>query len=137
MKPRNETKTGHGRENEFFGIAELPAWYREACRLAEQGRYDEARQYYGGLIDGATEPRLKALIANDVAVLEVMEGRVGEALQGWEEAIAADETLLPARLNRDLINAELALGRTGGPEWLWGPSGSGVRPSSNLNWNSV
>jgi len=83
--------------------------------LAEQGRYDEARQFYGGLTDGATEPRLKALVANDLAVLAAIEGRLGEAIQGWEGAIDADETLLPARLNRDLINAELALGSTGGP----------------------
>jgi len=115
MKPSNETKPSHRRENEVFGTTELHASYREACRLAEQGRYVEARQFYGGLIDGATEPRLKALVANDLAVLAVMEGRLDEALQGWERAIDADETLLPARLNRDLINAKLALGRTGGP----------------------
>ncbi len=80
--------------------------------MAEHGSYDEARQIFGGLIDGATEPRLRALVANDLAVLAAIEGRIGEALQGWEEAIDADENLLPARLNRDLINAELALGRT-------------------------
>ncbi len=115
MNPRNETKPNHEPENEVFGTAELPAQYREACLLAEQGRYDEARKFYGGLIDGATEPRLRALVANDLAVLAAIEGRVGEALQGWGKAIDADQTFLPARLNRDLINAELALGRTGGP----------------------
>ncbi len=111
---REKTDTSQGRQNVGCLNSGLPARYREACRLAQQGRYDEARQFYGGLIDGATEPRLKALVANDLAVLAVMDGRIDEAIQGWERAIEADRTLLPARLNRDLINAELALGRTGG-----------------------
>ncbi len=112
---RERTDTSQGRQNGSCLESGLPAQYREACRLFEQGRYDDARHIYATLIDGATEPRLKALVANDMAVLAAIEGRVDEALQGWEEAIDADENLLPARLNRDLINAELALGRTGGP----------------------
>ena len=111
---REKTDTSQGRQNGSWLNIGLPARYREACRLAEEGSYDEARHFYGGLMDGATEPRLKALVANDLAVLAVMEGRFDDSLQGWEEAIDADETLLPARLNRDLISAELALGRTGG-----------------------
>ena len=95
--------------------------YRFACavtrgvRLAQQGRRGDPMQISGTLIDGATEPRLKALVANDLAVLAAIEGRLDKALQGWKEAIDADESFLPARLNRDLINAELALGRDGGP----------------------
>ena len=112
---RETADTNQGRQNEGCLTSNLPAPYREACRSAEQGSYDEARRFYTGLIDGDTEPRLKALLANDLAVLAAIEGRVDEALQGWEDAIDADETLLPARLNRDLIKAELALVRNGGP----------------------
>jgi hypothetical protein len=112
---REKTDTSQERENEACLNIGLPVPYRQACRLAEQGRYDDARQIYGRLIDGAAGPRLKALVANDLAVLAAIEGRVGEALDGWKQAIYADETLLPARLNRDLINAELALGRTEDP----------------------
>jgi tetratricopeptide (TPR) repeat protein len=77
-------------QGEGSSNAGLPAWYRQACRLAEQGRYDDARQIYSSLIAGATEPGLKALVANDLAVLAVMEGRIDEALQGWERAIEVD-----------------------------------------------
>ena len=114
VKPRTEMKPSQRPGNETGGTAELPLRYREAWLLAEQARYDEARQIYAMLIDCDAEARLKALAANDLAVMAAIDGRIDEALQGWEQAIEADETLLPARLNRDLMNAEIALGRTEG-----------------------
>ena len=43
-----------------------------------------------------------------------MEGRLDEALVGWRAAIAIDPECLMARLNRDLIEAELSFGQESG-----------------------
>jgi glycosyltransferase involved in cell wall biosynthesis/predicted O-methyltransferase YrrM len=89
---------------------ELPAEYWEACRLAQQGDYDEARRLYGELeADAKADKRLASLIRNDLAVLAALEGRIDEAHQGWLATLESDQDCLPARLNRDFLNAELAL----------------------------
>jgi len=48
------------------------------------------------------------LIQNDLAVLDVLEGKFDEAREGWRRAIEADGDLLLARLNRDLMEAEIS-----------------------------
>ncbi len=70
----------------------LPAGYRQACRLAVEGRYEEARRLYGEVECTALEgdPRLRALIKNDLAALAALEGRFDEARHGWQLAIEAD-----------------------------------------------
>jgi glycosyltransferase involved in cell wall biosynthesis len=85
----------------------LPRDYWQACRLAEQGQYDEARQLYSKLVRSADGGPLGALVRNDLAVLATLEGRYDEARQGWEEALELDQGCLMARLNRDLVQAEL------------------------------
>jgi glycosyltransferase involved in cell wall biosynthesis len=89
----------------------LPRRYLEACRFAEQGQHELARQIYSKLARGATnsKARLLALIQNDLAVLNALEGKLEEALQGCEKAVELDVGLLQARLNRDLLEAEISL----------------------------
>jgi glycosyltransferase involved in cell wall biosynthesis len=91
------------------GDAGLPPGYWQACRLAEEGRYDEARRLYAEL-DAATaedDPRLRALLRNDLAVLAALEGRLDDARRGWIAALEADAACLQARLNDALVGAEL------------------------------
>ena len=89
----------------------LPEAYWQACRLAEQGQYDDARRLYSELEDEYSEAgpscHLLALIRNDLAVLAVLNGRHDDARQGWQAAMDLDPGCLPARLNRDLLAAEL------------------------------
>ena len=90
------------------------ARYAEACGLASQGRHDEARRLYANLdgslscVDGGA--RLRALVQNDLAVLAAMDGRFDEARAGWQTALEIDRDCLMARLNRDLVEAEIHLG---------------------------
>ena len=85
----------------------LPRDYWQACKLAEQGKYDEARQLYSKLAHSAVGVSLGALVQNDLAVLAALEGRFDEAQQGWQHALELDRSCLMARLNRDLVQAEL------------------------------
>jgi len=86
--------------------AGLPRDYWQACKLAEQGKYDEARQLYSKLAHSAVGGSLGALVQNDLAVLAALEGRFDEARQGWQQALELDQSCLMARLNRDLVQAE-------------------------------
>jgi tetratricopeptide (TPR) repeat protein len=84
-----------------------PPEYWQACKLAEQGKYDEARQLYSKLEHSGAAGRLGAMVRNDLAVLATLEGRYDEASQGWQQALELDQGCLMARLNRDLVQAEL------------------------------
>ena len=87
----------------------LPADYRRACRLAEQGQYDDARRMYDEVEGAASgvDMRLRALIRNDLATIAALEGRFDEARQGWQEAMELDPGCPLARLNDALVAAEL------------------------------
>jgi len=93
---------------------QLPPRYVEACRSAEQGRYQQAREIYARLVRRVPkrDKRLRALIHNDLAVLDVLEGKLDDARERWRRALEADGDLLLARLNRDLMEAEISLTET-------------------------
>ena len=55
----------------------------------------------------APDSRLRALIGNDLATLDAMAGDLDAAREGLEAALAIDETCKPARLNLDLLLAQL------------------------------
>ena len=57
---------------------------------------------------------MRALIRSDLAASAAIEGRVDEALAGWRAALEIDPDCLMARLNRDLIEAELSFGQMSG-----------------------
>ena len=83
-------------------IAEEPAWpalpraYRRACKLVNEGRYDDARRAYGKLEAGTDDPRLKALIVNDLAVLEALNGNLEAARAGLQSVLTVDDSCEPA-----------------------------------------
>jgi hypothetical protein len=54
----------------------LPPRYLEACRLAEEGKYEDARRAYGKLKKSTSRSnaRLRGLIRNDLAVLAAIAG---------------------------------------------------------------
>jgi len=106
-KRARKTKPGPGAQVLSGGKAGLPERYWTACELALHGKIDEARVAYAEL-EQATDPRLAALVANDLAVLAAIGGRMEEAATGWDRALEVDATCLPGRLNRDLTAAELA-----------------------------
>ena len=105
------------------------------------------------LAGAESETRLRALIRNDLAALAAMEGRFDEARAGWQAALEIDPDCLMARLNRDLIEAELSFQQANGelgelklrrpprlpPLWGkvarragWGAEAASVSPIFNL-----
>ena len=70
----------------------LPAGYWKACELAREGRYEDARAAYLRLARGfarKTDPRLRGLVQNDLAVLDAMEGKFEEACEQWRGVVEA------------------------------------------------
>ena len=70
-------ETGRGEDR-------LHPGYRQACRLAVEGRYEEARRLYGEVEGTAlnADARLRALVKNDLAALSAWRGgsmRLGRA----------------------------------------------------------
>ena len=57
----------------------LPRPYRRACRLAEQGKYDQARSLYFKFAASTKVSGLKTLIGNDLAVLAALDGDLNTA----------------------------------------------------------
>ena len=103
-----EIRNGEGAVADRNG---LPAGYWKACELAREGRYGEARAGYLRLARGfrkGTSSRLRALVLNDFAVLDAMEGKFEEACEQWRGVVEADEACLPARLNFGLVRAEMS-----------------------------
>ncbi len=88
--------------------------YAEACNLACQGQHDEAWLVYMELKRAIASwekgAKLRALIHNDLAVLAAMDGQFDEARAGWQTALEIDRDCLVARLNRDLVEAEINRG---------------------------
>jgi glycosyltransferase involved in cell wall biosynthesis len=80
--------------------------YQEICRFAERGEFAEARRGYEQMVSAEDDLRAKALIRNDLAVLDAVGGDPSAALAGFEAALAIDATCEPARLNRDLVKAD-------------------------------
>jgi hypothetical protein len=56
----------------------------------------------------ASDARLRALIGNDLATLNAVNGEFDAARQGLEAALAIDESCRPARLNLELLVNRLA-----------------------------
>ncbi len=93
----------------------LPDSYWQACDLAREGRYDQARDAYLRLTRGfgsGTNSRLRALVQNDLAVLDAMERKFDQACERWQAVVDGDQRCLPARLNLALVEAELSWART-------------------------
>jgi glycosyltransferase involved in cell wall biosynthesis len=93
------------------GANTLPTQYRKACELARNGQYRKASAIYHNLRRSRfakKDARLRALIQNDLAAIDVLQGRLAEACQALREvrepSVAADI----ASLNLALVESELA-----------------------------
>jgi len=79
--------------------ARLSKRYECACGLAAAGDRDEARQQYRRLAPQVKEPRVQALIANDLAALAILDGDLDIGRKGFQDALRLDPGCGPARLN--------------------------------------
>ena len=115
--------------------------YQLARRLAVEGRRDEARRVYGEL--GVAGAPTRALVANDLAALAVVDGDFASGLRGFEEALGIDGGCEVARGNLRMLQedrpsppAPLPGGEWGelmAPSPLWGVGwgvGQGITPSA-------
>jgi glycosyltransferase involved in cell wall biosynthesis len=80
--------------------------YRQACGLAEQGQYEQARTLYQKLDGTAFDLVSRALVHNDLATLLAAEEDIEAACQEFEAALALDARCEPARINLDLLRQE-------------------------------
>jgi glycosyltransferase involved in cell wall biosynthesis len=88
------------------GSAQVQDLYNRACRLAEEGQFDQARAIYENLRKEDLDDRMKALVSNDLAALAAQEGHVEEALQGFRASVASHPQCEPAIANLDLLQAD-------------------------------
>ncbi len=56
-----------------------------------------------------SDPRLKALVQNDLAAIAAMEGRFGEAREGWQKALEIDTNFGPAHFVLGCVYQEMKL----------------------------
>jgi glycosyltransferase involved in cell wall biosynthesis len=93
-------KTGSGPDQ-----PELPDAYRRACRLASRGQFDEAGRLFLK-IEATADPRLKFLVANDLAALAAISGDLDGSRAALEGLLEGDPGCEPARLNAAFLEAE-------------------------------
>jgi len=124
----------------------LPDLYERAARLAIEGERDKAREQYVVLNTTAREPRLRALIVNDLASLDAIAGNPDAARRGFDQALALDHQCEPARRNLALLRVEPPENATARPTIdtrapavpSWSPQGVKVAILSFLfNWPST
>ena len=73
--------------------------YKTACRLAVAGEHEEARRLYADLEAAIEDPKLRAVVRNDLAVLDAMAEDFEAARRGLDAALVLDAACDPARLN--------------------------------------
>jgi len=86
------------------GTVDFAERYERACRLAVDGKHDEARRSYAELVTAAKDPAHRAIIINDLAVLDALAADADAARRGFDAALALDQTCDPARLNLALLS---------------------------------
>lgn len=112
--------------------------YLRACRLARDGDYGHARRIYEQLGKSKLETRMRALIANDLAVLAAIESDAEAARRGFHAALEIDPDCQRARLNLTVLDRDekesepvqeqVALGRIAILSFLfnWPSTGGGI-----------
>ena len=115
-KPPNPLVSGKG-------LGEL---YHRARELAARGECAEARRLYGVVGKSASDPPFKALLHNDLAVLDVLGGDCESALRGLERALLLDPGCQPARDNLALLQQDFPAARPRSPDF---PETAAAEPS--------
>jgi hypothetical protein len=95
----------------------LQKMYERACELVEQGQPEQARRLYETLETAAQDPRLCALVANDLGALAALGGDLASARAGFQKALIINEGCGPARDNLALLDEE-EVEKTTEPETL-------------------
>src|SRR5579864_3302558 len=93
--------------------APFPQEYLTACGLAEGGQIEQARAIYESVESADSTGRLKALVTNDLGVLLGLEGRLEEACNQFQSALAIDAGCEPARLNLAVVECSLEVTKRG------------------------
>jgi glycosyltransferase involved in cell wall biosynthesis len=88
------------------GQSVLLEQYEKAHLLAGQGQYEEAHRLYMEVSKTASDPKLQALVLNDLAALAVLRGETAAALEGFQAALTLDQGCEAARANLALLEAE-------------------------------
>jgi len=78
--------------------------YPRACKLAAEGNYREARRVYARIANSTIDPHEKALLVNDQATLDWIEGKSDDARRGWQNALTLDPQCKPAQQNLSSLN---------------------------------
>jgi glycosyltransferase involved in cell wall biosynthesis len=80
----------------------LARQYERASRAAMNGQHADARRLYGEC-EAKEDPSLRAIVANDLAVLDVLANNYDAARRGLNSALILDQACEPARLNLALL----------------------------------
>jgi glycosyltransferase involved in cell wall biosynthesis len=91
---------------------ELPEAYRRAVRLASRGQFEEANRLYVK-IGPTADPRIKSIVANDLAALAAISGVLDASRATLEGLLVGDPGCEPARLNAAFLEAEHRVARPG------------------------
>lgn len=86
-------------ESRHEGTAGRRESYRQAGELSLVGNYAAAKAKYLEIQSQANEPKLRALIANDLAALAAVEGEFESARSGFHSALELDPECEAARAN--------------------------------------
>ena len=82
----------------------LPQSYRDACRLVDQGDYDEAHRRFEQLRQTANTNRLKALVENDLGVLAALREDCQAARTAFGAALEIDSACGIAQENLSILD---------------------------------
>lgn len=107
-RTREQTRSSKQRPSRRRKAAQQAAQrqYGEASRLAAAGELTQARKSYEQLKADASDPKLRALVHNDLAVIAAAEGDPVGAVNGLRMALTLHSDCEPARLNLALLEVD-------------------------------
>lgn len=72
------------------GFTRLPRLYRRSLKMAQRGNHEQAWLMLDRQLNSSPDPTLKALLLNDLAALEAIEGKIDEAERRLRDALDLD-----------------------------------------------
>jgi hypothetical protein len=109
MRARDHTRRSRKRPSRRRKAAQQTAesLYAEASRLAAAGEIAQARKFYERLKADTADPRLRALVHNDLAAIAATDGDPDGAMNELRMALTIDPNCEPARLNLALLEVDV------------------------------